>query len=106
MFGENTRLRTKLLKHCSILIDTIGQFISRQYIRQLKLCDLRTDNLMLPSFCFCVVTDEQLFRLWSDICDLLGYNTFLCLTHLGVLAQTATVLKYATAICFVCNKIP
>ena len=90
------RSNPKLLKQCAVLLDAIGQFVSRPFVRQCKLCELRTENLIAHNICICTESDYNRMVLWSDFCELLGYNEFRRLTQMDVIEQSALVLKYAT----------
>jgi len=91
---RNPQQRTQ----CSTLMDSIGQFISRQYEQQCRLCELRTDNIVVHNICFCPATDHLRNNMWSSCCQLLGFNVFMDLARMDALNQTATMLKFASCI--------
>ena len=83
----------RIIKVCKTIMNSIGMFVSRQYVRECRHCCLKTVNLVIHKLCYCHLLEDKRKHLWTTLIECIGITEFSRFIHLSGLEQSASLLK-------------
>ena len=83
----------RIINVCKTILNSIGMFVSRQYVRECRHCCLKTVNLVIHKLCYCHLLEDKRKHLWTTLIECIGITEFSRFIHLSGLEQSASLLK-------------